>query len=80
MIIVTSIGQGEYEEKGERPIAPSDSWPTMSLADLLEQKNIMYDRWEFIRSKGFSYEKQFLEGLQRLEKLIESKLAEQLTS
>jgi hypothetical protein len=80
MIVVTSSGPVEYEEKGERHLVPKDLWPTLSLSELFEQKTILYERWEFIKSKGFSYEDHFLEGLHTLENVIQNKLNEQLSS
>ena len=80
MIVVTSLGPVEYEEKGERPLASPDQWADLSLSELFDQKTILYERWEFIKSKGYSYESQYLEGLHKLEEIIQNKLIQQINS
>lgn len=58
----------------KKTIIPRDQWPELSIDDLISQKNILYDRWEFLHSKGNPGAKQFVEAIEKLDELIQSKL------
>lgn len=53
----------------------SEKWEEMGFSDLVDQKNIMLDRYDFIVSQGnHQLASQLLTGINRLEQLIQSKL------
>lgn len=53
----------------------SEKWEEMGFSDLVDQKNIMLDRYDFIVSQGnHQLASQMLTGINRLEQLIQSKL------
>jgi hypothetical protein len=58
----------------KRSIIPRDQWPDLTIDDLISQKNILYDRWEFLQSKGNIGAKQFVEAIEKIEELIQNKL------
>lgn len=64
------------QEATERTIIPPDKWITLSFDELLEQKNILFDRWEFINKHNPDLAKVFLEGLQKIDILITDKMNE----
>jgi len=57
-----------------KSIVPEDQWPELALDELITQKNILYDRWEFLHSKGNVGAKVFVQGIEKLDQLIQAKL------
>ena len=52
----------------------SSKWDEMNFSDLMEQKNILMNRYEFImQQENKSYAPLIIEGLLRLEALIQTK-------
>lgn len=58
----------------KKSIIPREQWPDLTIDDLISQKNILYDRWEFLQSKGNIGAKQFVEAIEKIEELIQNKL------
>jgi len=58
----------------KKQIIPPENWSELSLDELLQQKNLLYDRWEFLKLKGYAYESILLEGLHKLEEYIQIKV------
>ena len=54
------------------PISP-DLWDTLSDNALLDQKNLLVDRWEFLSQKGYPYAKDVLEAIFKLDTVIASR-------
>lgn len=74
MLIAPSFKPAEEENTSiERPIVPQDKWDELSFTELTAQKEILYNRWEFLRNKGYAYHEKLLEGLNMLEKKIQEK-------
>ncbi len=55
-------------------LVDSSRWEEMTFSDLIEQKNIMMNRYEFImQQENKSYADQLIQGIQRIEELIQTK-------
>ena len=63
-----------YKEEDQPTIIPQDQWPTLSVDELLNQKNILYSKWEFLASMQKPYGKEYAVALNLLEDLIAKKL------
>jgi hypothetical protein len=58
------------KEKEVKTVTP-DEWPAMTPDQLISQKTIMLDRYEFFISKGYVMPaKMMLEGIEFLDSLI----------
>jgi hypothetical protein len=69
--------KSQREENIERPIVSVDKWKTLSFDELLEQKDILFGRMEFIAKHNPDNVKIFLEGLAKIDILITEKINEQ---
>ena len=53
----------------------SEKWEKMSVNELLDQKSIMFNRYEFLlTSENPEQAKQILNGINRLENLIQERI------
>ena len=57
-----------------RKTTPKDQWHTLTVNQLIDEKNIMIDRLIFLQEQSAPYVKQFQTALDELEALIKSKL------
>jgi hypothetical protein len=81
--IITSYEQKENQEDGvvltldtqTKTLVPKDQWNTLSFNELIEQKNILYDKWDFL-SKGENKQLvlEFAQFLIDIEQIIQTKL------
>lgn len=52
----------------------SSKWEEMNFSDLMEQKNILMNRYEFImQQENKSYAPALIQGIQQIEALIQTK-------
>ena len=58
----------------EKTIVPEEMWSSLSINELLLQKNILFDRYEFLLSKNVEHAKIFLQALNKLELVIQDKV------
>lgn len=60
--------------ESEIKIIDSEKWPNLSFLELLEQKNILFDRYEFLRSKGYPYANTLVNALNKIEEIMQTKI------
>lgn len=51
-----------------------DQWNELNFTELLDQKNILYDRWEYLTRSGNLLAKEFAVFLTDIDTLIQTKL------
>lgn len=55
-------------------LVDSSKWEEMNFSDLIEQKNILMSRYEFImQQENKSYATVLIQGIQQIEALIQTK-------
>lgn len=55
-------------------LVDSSKWEEMNFSDLIEQKNILMNRYEFImQQENKSYATVLIQGIQQIEALIQTK-------
>ncbi len=55
-------------------LVDSSKWEEMNFSDLMEQKNILMNRYEFImQQENKSYAPVLIQGIQQIEALIQTK-------
>lgn len=55
-------------------LVDSSKWEEMNFSDLIEQKNILMNRYEFImQQENKSYAPVLIQGIQQIEALIQTK-------
>lgn len=55
-------------------LVDSSKWEEMNFSDLIEQKNILINRYEFImQQENKSYASALIQGIQQIEALIQTK-------
>jgi len=53
----------------------ANKWNEMSVNELLDQKNIMFSRYDYlIQTENFGAADQIMKGINKLEQLIQSKI------
>jgi|688.fasta_scaffold1789983_2 hypothetical protein len=81
--IITSYEQKENQEDGvvltldtqTKTLVPKDQWNTLSFNELIEQKNILYDKWDFLsRGENKQLVLEFAQFLIDIEQIIQTKL------
>jgi len=81
--IITSHHQKVNQEDGitltldkqSSNLISKDLWKTLSFNELIEQKNILYDKWEFLsRGENKQLSQEFAQFIIDIEQVIQSKL------
>jgi hypothetical protein len=62
------------EDNKEVKTIDSNDWQNLSFLELLEQKNILFDRYEFLRSKGYPYASTLIPALHKIEDIMQTKI------
>lgn len=57
-------------DKEQKSISP-DKWETMTFAELIEEKNILMNRYYYTQSIRAEYAKALLDGINRIDSYIE---------
>lgn len=58
------------EEKEIKTLLPEEEWSNLSMDALIEQKNILFDRWMFLVEKKYPYAADVKKGLDKIDKFI----------
>jgi len=51
-------------------LMPEDTWKEMTIDQLIEQKNILFERWKFLVENDYKYAKDVKKGLDKIESFI----------
>lgn len=56
-----------FETIEPKELAPEESWNEMTMDQLIEQKNILFDRWMFLVEHKYPYAADVKKGLDKIE-------------
>jgi hypothetical protein len=56
------------------PILPTDRWPDLTFNELLDQRSLIYDKWEWLVEKQNPLEKEFAQFYVNIDNYIKSKI------
>jgi hypothetical protein len=51
-------------------LMPEDTWSEMTIDQLIEQKNILFERWKFLVENDYKYATDVKKGLDKIEAFI----------
>lgn len=60
----------EETSREEKVLLPEDVWPELSMDALIEQKDILFNRWMYLVEQKISYASDVKKGLDKIEKFI----------
>jgi len=70
MAVVVVSDNSPLPEIGERTLAPEEEWAEMTMDQLIDQKNIFFDRWKFLVEHKYAYATDVKKGLDKIEAFI----------
>jgi hypothetical protein len=73
MSVIVMSDNSTIDEIGERPLTPEQEWSEMTIDQLLEQKNVLFDRWKFLVEHKYAYADDVKKGLDKIEAFIASR-------
>lgn len=77
--MISSTGFNDKELKdvisstSESSSVSKEPWDSLSDTVLLEQKNLLIDRWVFLRQSGYPYAESIAEAIDKIDRLIASR-------